>query len=41
MSEPKLLLLEEPSTGLARVIVQQVFELVLESETIREAYLGV
>ena len=85
MSEPKLLLLDEPSAGLAPVIVQQVFELVkrlreggltvliveqnvqqvlrvvdrayllkagsirsagtaaqlLESETIREAYLGV
>jgi branched-chain amino acid transport system ATP-binding protein len=85
MSEPRLLLLDEPSAGLAPVIVQQVFELVkrlraggltvliveqnvqqvlrvvdrayllkagsirsagtaaelLESETIREAYLGV
>ena len=85
MSEPKLLLLDEPSAGLAPVIVQQVFELVrriraggltvliveqnvrqvwrvvdrayvleagrvraagpaarlLESETVREAYLGV
>jgi hypothetical protein len=28
MSEPKLLLLDEPSAGLARVVVQQVFELV-------------
>ncbi|QQS12130.1 MAG: ABC transporter ATP-binding protein [Rhodospirillales bacterium] len=28
MSEPKLLLLDEPSAGLAPVIVQQVFELV-------------
>src|SRR5690242_12514686 len=85
MSEPKLLLLDEPSAGLAPVVVQQVFELVrrireggltvliveqnvqqvlrvvdraylleagtirasgaaselLQSETIREAYLGV
>jgi branched-chain amino acid transport system ATP-binding protein len=85
MSEPRLLLLDEPSAGLAPVVVQQVFELVrrirgggltvliveqnvqqvlrvvdrayllkagsiraagsaaqlLESETIREAYLGV
>ena len=85
MSEPRLLLLDEPSAGLAPVIVQQVFELVrrirasgltvliveqnirqvlrvvdraylleagslrtsgtaaelMESETIREAYLGV
>jgi branched-chain amino acid transport system ATP-binding protein len=28
MSEPKLLLLDEPSAGLAPVVVQQVFELV-------------
>ena len=28
MSEPKLLLLDEPSAGLAPVIVEQVFELV-------------
>src|SRR5207244_10999192 len=27
MSEPKLLLLDEPSAGLAPVVVQQVFEL--------------
>jgi branched-chain amino acid transport system ATP-binding protein len=61
MSEPRLLLLDEPSAGLAPVIVQQVLRVVdrayllkagsirsagtaaelLESETIREAYLGV
>jgi branched-chain amino acid transport system ATP-binding protein len=28
MSGPKLILLDEPSTGLAPVVVQQVFELV-------------
>jgi branched-chain amino acid transport system ATP-binding protein len=28
MSEPKLLLLDEPSAGLAPVLVEQVFELV-------------
>ncbi len=28
MSEPKLLLLDEPSAGLAPVIVQQLFELI-------------
>jgi branched-chain amino acid transport system ATP-binding protein len=28
MSDPKLLLLDEPSAGLAPVVVQQIFELV-------------
>jgi branched-chain amino acid transport system ATP-binding protein len=38
MSEPKLLLLDEPSAGLAPVVVQQVFELV---KRIRESGLTV
>ena len=38
MSDPKLLLLDEPSAGLAPVVVQQVFELV---RRIREAGLTV
>jgi len=38
MSEPKLLLLDEPSAGLAPVVVQQVFELV---KRIREGGLTV
>src|SRR5229473_1349166 len=37
MSDPKLLLLDEPSAGLAPVVVQQVFEraYLLEAGTIR------
>ena len=33
MSDPKLLLLDEPSAGLAPVVVQQVFELVKRIRT--------
>ena len=40
MGRPKLLLLDEPSLGLAPLVVKQIFAAIRQNEEVRRAYLG-